>query len=509
MKKAITSLTVAFLLFSGSATVSFAQSDAQQKADRTAAREAFRTGQFSVLAVKMNGDTVACVDKSRKMVPASNMKLITTGLALLELGKDYRFETRLAYSGTIENNTLKGDLYIVGGGDPTTGSSSPCAESLKSLFGKWKNLLLDAGIQRIDGRIIGDARYFSMQSAESNGWSYEDIGTYYGAGPRGLNFYENAQHFFVSPAATVGGKTFARTRYPETPWMTFVNRSLTSKPNTQNSLYYVNTGFGPYGEIRGYFPVNGRGAVLECDNEYGAYTCAYYFSRYLADNGISVKGEFGDISPLGHIRTDLHFSEYGTSATAQKNLEYIGSTLSPALSSIVEDTNKTSDNFYAETLMHEIGKKVEGSPEYDSCYVAYEKVLGKIGIRSGNSCRIYDGSGLSRKNYVSADFFVRYLKAMARSSVYPEFLASLACPTDKKSTMSGSFGKYPDEFRQRIRCKTGSMNGVRCYSGYILPSGEDMSQTIVFSILTNNITAGTSSVAAALTELIASMAAEN
>lgn len=509
MKKIITSSTVALLLFSGSAIVTYAQASAQQTAEKIASREAFRTGLFSVLAVKMNGDTVAVINKSQKLVPASNVKLITTGAALLELGKDYRFETKLAYSGTIEDGTLKGDLYIVGGGDPTTASSSPCAEPMNNLFGKWKSLLQDAGIKKIEGRIIGDARYFSMQSAESNGWSYEDIGTYYGAGPRGLNFYENAQHFYVSPAATVGGNTFARTRYPETPWMILVNRSITSKPNTQNTLYYVNTGFGPYGEIRGFFPVNGRGAVLECDNEYGAYTCAYYFYKYLTSNGISVKGEFGDISPLGFIRTDLHFSEFGTSATAQKDLEYIGSTYSPKLSSIVEDTNKFSDNFYAETLMHAIGKKVEGSPEYDSCYVAYDKVLAKIGIRTGSACKIYDGSGLSRKNYISADFFVRYLKAMAKSSVYPEFLSSIPCPLDKKSTMSAYFGRYPDELKSRIKCKTGSMNGVRCFSGYILPSGEDKSETIVLSVLTNNITAGTSSVSAALQELIAAIAAEN
>lgn len=509
MKRTITLIIVALLLNAWSATVVFAGTPAQKKVEEIAARTSFRTGAFSVLAVKVNGDTVACYNHIQKMVPASNMKLITTGVALLELGEDFRFETSLGYSGTVKDGTLVGDLYIIGGADPTTGSASPSAEPLSNLFGKWTKFLKDAGIRRIDGRVIADPRFFKMQSAESNGWSYEDIGTYYGAGPKGLNFYENAQHFFVAPAAAVGEKTFARPRYPETPWMTLVNSSVTSKANTSNTLYYVNTGFGPYGEIRGCFPVNGRGATLECDNEFGAFTCAYYFARHLVSAGMEITGAYGDISPQGYIRTDLHYSEYGMSAAPLKDLTILGTTYSPALRDIVSDTNKTSDNFYAETLMHMVGKKLEGSPEYDSCYVAFSKVLGKIGIKTGESCKIYDGSGLSRKNYVSANFFVTYLKAMTRTSVYPVFLESLPNPTEKKTTLSGMLGKYPDEFRSRIRCKSGSMNGVRCYSGYILPSSDDPKETIVVSILTNNITAGTSSVSSALQEVLAAIASEN
>ena len=509
MKKTAILTIVALLLNAWSATLVYARTGAEDKVEEVAQRPAFKTGAFSVLAVKMNGDTVVCYDHLRKMVPASNMKLITTGVALVELGEDFRFSTSIGYSGTVEDGTLKGDLYIIGGADPTTGSSSKCAEPLSSLFAKWTAFIKKAGIRRIDGRVVADPRFFKMQSAESNGWSYEDIGTYYGAGPAGLNFYENAQHFFVAPAAAVGEKTFARPRYPETPWLTLVNSSVTSKANTSNTLYYVNTGFGPYGEIRGRFPVNGRGATLECDNEFGAYTCAFYFLRHLRNNGIEVTGTHADISAQGYVRADLHYSEFGMKAAAQKDLTVLGTTYSPALRDIVSDTNKTSDNFYAETLMHMVGKKVEGSPEYDSCYVAFSRVLGKIGVKTGDTCKIFDGSGLSRKNYVSASFFVSYLRAMARTGVYETFLESLPCPVETKTTLSGMFWKYPDELRSRIRCKSGSMNGVRCYSGYILPTSDDPGETIVISVLTNNITAGTSYVSAALQEVIAAIAAEN
>lgn len=509
MKRSAASLTVALLLLAGSATFASAQGGAGQKALQTSRSNTFRTGLFSTLAMKMNGDTVACVNSVQKLVPASNMKLITTGVALLELGEDFRFETRLGYTGEIEKGVLKGDLYIIGGGDPTTGSTSPCAESLSSLFGKWKALLDDAGIKKIEGRIIGDPRFLDMQNPESDGWTMEDIGTYYGSAPRGLNFYENAQHFYVTPAATEGGRNFVRPRYPETPWMTVNNISITSKANSANTLFYINTGFGPFGEIRGQFPINGRGCTLECDNEYGAFTCAFYFFRYLASKGIEAKGGFGDISPLGFIRTDLHFTEYGSYAPGQDDMTVIGSTFSPTIAEIIADTNKMSDNFFAETLMHMVGKQMAGSAEYDKCRSSFEQALAAAGAKTGDSCRVYDGSGLSRKNYVSPEYFVKFLRAMAKTRSFDTYLESLACPMDKKSTLSGMFGRYPDELRSRIYCKSGSMNGVRCYSGYILPSDGDPSHMIVFSVMTNNVTAGTAAVSGALQTLIASYAEEN
>lgn len=509
MKKTTASIAIALLLACWSAISAYPQSKAMQKAVSTSRSNTFKSGVFSVLAVKMNGDTVACVNSRVKMVPASNMKLITTGISLLKLGPDYRFETKLGYSGEIEGGTLKGNLYIIGGGDPTTGSSSECAESLHSLFGKWKGILSKAGIKRIDGNIIGDPRFFEMMSQENFGWSYEDIGNEDGAGINGLNFYENKQTFYVTPAPTPGGKNFVRPRYPETPWMTVGNRSLTSNPNTPNTLSYVNTGFGPYGEIRGYFPVNGRGATMTCDNEFGAYTCAFYFFRYLASAGITVTGTFGDVSPQGFIRTDLHYSEFGTMAPPVDELTVLGSTFSPTLAEIARDTNKKSNNFFAETLMHTMGQTLGGSAEYGTCCTVVENALASIGAKTGDSCRIFDGSGLSRKNYASADFFVRYLKAMTKTKVYQVFLESLANPMDRKSTITGYFSRYPDDFRSRVYCKTGSMNGVRCYSGYILPSNGNPAETIVFSVLTNNVTAGTYAVSGALQELLAAIASEN
>ena len=104
-------------------------SPAQKFIDLKMAEEPFRSGVCGILAVSMNGDTLAEYGSMRKLIPASNTKLITTGLALNSLGPGFRFTTRLGYTGHVSNGTLHGDLYIVGGGDPTIASGDMMAPS--------------------------------------------------------------------------------------------------------------------------------------------------------------------------------------------------------------------------------------------------------------------------------------------------------------------------------------------------------------------------------------------
>lgn len=481
--------------------------EAQRLISGISRKEPLRSGVWGVLAVRMDGDTVACLNRLQKMVPASNMKLLTTGLALRTLGPQFRFETTLGYTGEIRDSTLFGDLYIIGGGDPTTGSKSDCAEPLNSLFESWAGIIRKAGISSVRGRIIGDPRYFNC-APENSGWTFDDLGTNYGVGPTGLNFYENAQRFYVTPGPTVGSRPFLMPRYPDTPWMIYTNTASTGAPKTGNDLYYVNTTFGPYGELRGHFPIDRKGYTLECSNRFGAYTCAYYFFNFLSTHGISVSGGYGDVAPQGHIRTDLMFSNIGTSAPSPSEIRSIGSTKSPALADIARDTNCESDNFYAETMLHTLGRRLGGCAEYDSCIVVESQALRNMGLKLDNACQIFDGSGLSRKNYVSPDFFVRYLRAMASGSVSAPFKASLPIPGGK-GTLEHRMKDAPEAVKSRIHMKSGSMNGVVCFSGYIDSRDGNPSHTIVFSLMTNNMTCSQRKIYEQLDEIILSLAAEN
>ncbi|MBO4743816.1 MAG: D-alanyl-D-alanine carboxypeptidase [Bacteroidales bacterium] len=469
-------------------------------------KEPLRSGITGLLAVRASGDTLAQVNREVKLIPASNVKLITTGLALERLGADWRFGTTLAYSGFVSDGVLYGDLYIVGGGDPTTGSGQKCAFPVDSTFSMWKSVIKKAGIKSIEGRIIGDGRRFARPTTHPS-WQMEDLGYNYGAGVSGLNFFENAQNFRVDPNEE-GTAPSVTAMYPITPWMSWYVNAVTGPARSPNTIYCVNSEFGPWGEFFGSFPADRTaGYTLEGSNRFGAYTCAFYFYEYLRFSSIEVSGGYGDISARGLLRTDLLFSDIGKPAIAQDSLKVLGTCYSPALSAIVADANRESDNFFAESMLGTLGLVMSGSSDPSVAIKAEEDLLRGMGLRTANACSLSDGSGLSRKNYVSAEFFVRFLRKMLYAKSSKHYLASL--PSPGKGTLKYRMQNAPDDIKSRIVMKSGSMNGVRSFSGYILPApGEDKSRTIIFSIITNNISGPSATVANIIDDIVLTLAQE-
>ncbi|MBO4606227.1 MAG: D-alanyl-D-alanine carboxypeptidase [Bacteroidales bacterium] len=139
----------------------------------------------------MEGKEIYGYNANKRMVPASNLKLITTGAALHRLGPEYTFKTKIGYSGTIRDGVLYGDLYIIGGGDPTIGANDSAAFPVDSVFFKWYHLLKEAGITNIEGQVIGDGRAWEGP-IESPDWAVGDLSMYYGAGSSALCFNKNA-----------------------------------------------------------------------------------------------------------------------------------------------------------------------------------------------------------------------------------------------------------------------------------------------------------------------------
>lgn len=507
MKKLFAAISVALLLFSRSATAGIPPTKAQEAVETIFEKEPCASGIVGVFAMTVGGDTLASLNPGKKMIPASNMKVLTTGIALRLLGENFKFETSIAYSGTIRDGVLHGDLYIVGGGDPTTGSEAKFAESMNLTLSKWCRFIQEAGIKSIDGLIIGDSRFFGASDPRGRNWGREDMGTFFGIGPSGLNFYENKQNLQIAPGSSVGSRPSVSPRYPEAPWLKIRVAATTGKEKTANDLYYVPSEGAATGEILGHFPIDRKSHTLECSNLYGAYTCAFYLYRHLASNGIKSSG-YADISPLGNIRPDLDNPESGAQAAPKSKLTIIGTTCSAPLSEIVKETNKESNNFFAETLFRMIGIKGMRSAVSDSCRLAAENAMAGMGLKVKTNCQYDDGCGLSRVNYVSPSFFVSFLKAMTRSGCYDAFLKSLPT-TGVDGTMQYRLSKYPNDLRHRIHAKTGSMNGVRCVTGYITSTDGLPEHTIAFSIMTNNVIGKTWAVNNQIDAVIEALAQEN
>ena len=140
---------------------------------------------WGILAVNFQGDTLAQLNKGKRLTPASNMKLVTTAAAYLKLGRNYTFKTQLATDGEIRDTTLFGNLYIIGGGDPLIGNLFTYLPKEDIPFGKWRKILEDKGIRRIEGDIVGDGSYFSGERRHTD-WSTEDEISKDGVVPAGL-----------------------------------------------------------------------------------------------------------------------------------------------------------------------------------------------------------------------------------------------------------------------------------------------------------------------------------
>ena len=483
-----------------------AQNAVQQYIEQLKTTEELKEAVWGIKAARAGGQTIAEYGSGTRMMPASNVKLITTGLVLNELGADYRFRTRLAYTGGIEDGILKGDLYIVGGGDPTIGARDSVATALQTTFSQWERLVRAAGIKRIAGRVVGDGRWLDCEP-QNPSWQLEDAATGDGTVMTGLSFGGGLQAFNVTAGARAGDPARVDAVFPEVPWMTFRHTCTTSAAGTETNLYYDCTDLAPVASMTGTVPLGTKGKRVTCTNSFGALTCAFYFYRYLENQGIVVEEGPADIDPLGRLRDFSTPEEEAPVAVAQESLHYIGDYFSPKLRDIVRQTNTQSDNYYAEGMLRVLARERTGSASVASCRAVTLEALGRLGVSGADRVQIYDGSGLARKNYITPDFFVRFLTAMRKSSAADDFRRSL--PRAGSGTLASRLQSSPESVRSRVYMKSGSMNGVRCFSGYIMPSSGREEDIIVFSILTNNTVVASSRINFIMDKLIGLMAQEN
>ena len=428
---------------------------------------------WGILAVNFKGDTLANLNKGKCMVPASNMKLVTTAAAYLRLGRDYRFNTTIATDGQIKDSTLCGNLYIIGGGDPLIGDLFSYLPKEDVPFSKWNKILTDNGIARIEGAVVGDGSYFCGELRHSD-WSTEDERSKDGVVPSGLT-WRGKMGDSIPDGPLAAATHFRR-------WL-----------------------------IANGTPVSGTAAETGARKPLDRHA-----SAYPAEGGTEPKtaarqpsdGQCPDRAPLEGHGGALCPSR--TAIGAPDTLYLLGISQSATLNHIASIANHQSDNFCAETLLKAIGKSNNGSDDYDTATAALHRALSPIGLAGPSArMRFADGSGLSRKNYLSPEFLVSLLRGMARSRYYKDYLHSLPRPGRADGTLKTRLPKAPSAVKDRIYMKSGSMNGVRCFSGYILPSDGNSQNTICFSIMVNNYVGSQTKLAPVLDALILELANEN
>lgn len=473
--------------------------------------ESLKNASTSICAITSDGDTLVNIDSHKMLVPASILKLVTTALAMEDLGPDYRWKTEICHDGQIKDGILHGNLYIRGGGDPTTCSEDSIATPTSVLFRQWTDIIRKAGIKTIDGYIIGDGDCFDGLACNET-WQHNDIGTYYGTGTSGLSFYENKIDFRLEAGSMAGDGIKVTQLYPLTPWMNYRNECTTGKAGTGNSIYLYTSDYTVNGVFRGSFAVNRKPKTEKVANRFPEFTCASYFNEYLKSAGIvCTKGPMdtkgiANVIAEKTVKQDAGRMAYGcgrmnTDTTKVKSLGY---TTSPSLQRVAAVTNMESNNFYAETLFKTLGMEHEGKGNYESSIKVADSLLTAMGLKKG-TVKMTDGCGLSRQNYISAAATCELLQKISKRPYFDKFLLTLPRPGGNGS-LNWILKNLTEQDKLRIRMKSGSMSGIKCYSGYIMPRKDSGKKTIIFSIMINNYTARNAEVQSDLEKIITLLA---
>jgi D-alanyl-D-alanine carboxypeptidase/D-alanyl-D-alanine-endopeptidase (penicillin-binding protein 4) len=377
------------------------------------------------------------------LAPASTQKVITAAAAYELLGKEFRYETRLAYTGKIINGNLQGDLYLLGTGDPTLGSNRWKSTSASILFDAWYKALNKAGIKTIDGALSIDPAGYSLQ-AIPDGWIWQDIGNYYGAGAYVLNWKENQYDLKLASGDKTGS---AVTTIDGDDYYSEIIAA--SKGSGDNAYIYLPIGAGKP-VLAGTIPVNEKGFTISGAMPDPVDSLLKDFKSFLNSKG-------GNVNLPGK-----HYTEMLTSSATKNKYQIIASYSSPSLDSVAYWLNKKSINLYAEALVKSIALQKNNIGSTSKGVELIKSFWKSKGINEVE-LNIVDGSGLSPLNRVTT-------KAQASILRYAK----------NQSWFGGFYNSLPEY--NGMKMKSGTIGGVKAFAGYHSSKSGDY----IFSFIVNN-----------------------
>jgi D-alanyl-D-alanine carboxypeptidase/D-alanyl-D-alanine-endopeptidase (penicillin-binding protein 4) len=475
------------LLLFGSACASHKPPVSNPRAERELAADlarvfgapVMRQGLWGVEVKSLDSGKVLFEHNARTLVmPASNMKILTLATAAETLGWDFCFTTTLETGAVIENGALKGDLLVRGTGDPTINSRNGRAAAV---FDEWASTLKAAGIIRIDGAIVGDDNAFDEQGLGA-GWSWDYLQYGYAAPVGALEFNENVARLTVRPGATEGAPVSLE--LASGSGLQVFNYAYTGAAKSPPTIDFERRVDQPILIVKGSLAIDAQPATRDV----AVINPTIYFAQSLKDalvaRGIEVMGEAADADE----RVDL---------PAQDARRVLAQSQSPALREIATVLMKVSQNLYAETLLKALGAARGGLGTTEGGRIATRALLSSWGVPQSTYVQ-YDGSGLSRYDYVTADLIVTILERMYGDPRHKEaFLATLPI-AGKDGTIASRMKKTRAE--GNAAAKTGSIANVRALSGYVRTRDGEM---LAFSMLANSFT-----IPAATVNWIADLAVE-
>ncbi|HXJ07372.1 MAG TPA: D-alanyl-D-alanine carboxypeptidase/D-alanyl-D-alanine-endopeptidase [Candidatus Acidoferrum sp.] len=428
-------------------------------------------GDWGLLIVDARtGETLYEKNADNYFVPASNMKLFTTALALARLGPDYRFHTTLETHGAVSpDGTLSGDLILVGRGDPNLSNrkfpfelkeefDGPPGEVLAELADQ----LVARGVKEIAGDVVGDDSYFPRERYP-NGWEIDDMVWEYGAAISAIVVDDNTVSVTLTPGEKMGDPVNA-TVAPLTPDFSLQNDVTTAEPGLKSDLTLTREPGASLVIVRGTLPAKGAPRKLVLAIEEPAQHASSLLSALLAERGVKVDGKVRAVhTPESDISPRTILAEH----------------VSVPLGDSVTLINKISQNLHAEMLLRTVARQNGLWSAPGDLIKVPQDFYAAAGIAPDDVIQT-DGSGLSRHDLVTPRAVVTLLKYAEGQPWFAPYYASLP--------VAGIDGSLQDRMKGtiavgRIHAKTGSVEHVRTLSGFAeTPSG----RRLIFSFLSNN-----------------------
>ncbi len=371
--------------------------------------------------------------------PASTVKVLSTGAALRQCGRSFRFSTDVYAVGKVEAGTLHGSLLISGSGDPSIGSKLIPQDTTRFVR-ELSQALAARGIRTIEGGLYIDGSLPTPVGVHPS-WMEEDIVWPYGAGLYGFNYQDNTLNLTL--AVERNGKHSYTKLVPTRETGITVHNDL--RVAGGEKVVPELTPLIPELRLKGTLPRATQSLRLQTANPDPARTASLDIQRFLSGNSITL-GRTAERSYVGYEREG----------------ELLYTYRSLPLDTLCLMTNHRSLNLYAEA----IASSLETSGNAGRALESYWRTQTGLGDRA---IRIVDGSGLSRSNSLSPEAMTRALLILfggkePQDGALVETLPQLGVDGTVRRLMPS------DELTAYL--KSGTMRGVTCYAGYIFHDGE-------------------------------------
>ncbi len=457
--------------------------------DSVVAAPEFRSAHWGILVVDPErSDTIARYNSAKLFMPASNMKIVTGAVAMAQLGPDYQFRTTLIATGPIVDGTLRGDLVIVGRGDPTA-SDHMRGDAMLAML-EIADSIAARGILTIEGRIRTEGDAFPG-AIYGYGWSWDEVDEPYSAGVDELYFNEGFSRIIIRggafPGEPVTAAVLPSRGYPR------VRIEARTAPSPDSAL---TAGDGLVTPLsirveRDSAPgtVVVRGTIAPHDSQMVRFAHAAPPTAYITALKEALEARALSVA-------DSDSASRGAPAGRRDTLAVI---LSPPLREIMPAFEKPSQNQIGEILLRTLGLERTGAGIPDSGRVVIERQLLAWGAtRDGFIVR--DGSGLSRYNYLSPETLVRVLDVMRQDTAFQVFYDALPIAGVDGTLANRMKGTYAEA---NARGKTGFVSQARSLSGYVTSAD---GRLLIYSLLCNNWTGSVRAVERVQDSIVARLA---